>query len=253
MLKLRLNATSSANGMGEGGAPSAPPRHVAIIMDGNGRWAKARGLPRLAGHKQGVSAVREVVRAAAEAGVGRLTLYAFSTENWRRPEEEVAGLMDLLRYYLRHEAAKLARDGIRLKFIGDRAGLAPDLQMAMAQAEAASCEAERMVLQIALNYGGRAEILAAARRLARRAAEGEICVENIDESAFAAELATKGDPDPDLVIRTSGERRISNFLLWQAAYAEFVFSPILWPDFGREAFLEALAEYGSRERRYGGT
>ncbi|MDD2869867.1 polyprenyl diphosphate synthase [Neomegalonema sp.] len=248
MLKLRPQ-TPSATGEG---APSAPPRHVAIIMDGNGRWAKARGLPRLAGHKRGVDSVREVVRAAAEAGVGRLTLYAFSTENWRRPEEEVAGLMDLLRYYLRHEARKLGRDGIRLKFIGDRGGLAADLQMAMASAESADCEGERMVLQIALNYGGRAEILAATRRLALRVAEGELCAENIDEREFAAALTTRGDPDPDLVIRTSGERRISNFLLWQAAYAEYIFTPVLWPDFGREAFFAALEEYGARERRYGG-
>ena len=248
MLKLRPQTPFAA---GEG-ASSAPPRHVAIIMDGNGRWAKARGLPRLAGHKRGVDSVREVVRAAAEAGVGRLTLYAFSTENWRRPEEEVAGLMDLLRYYLRHEARKLGRDGIRLRFIGDRAGLASDLQMAMASAEAVDCAGERMVLQIALNYGGRAGILAAARRLARRVAEGELCAENIDEGEFSAALTTKGDPDPDLVIRTSGERRISNFLLWQAAYAEYIFTPVLWPDFGREAFLAALEEYGARERRYGG-
>jgi len=228
-----------------------PPRHVAIIMDGNGRWAKARHLPRAAGHRKGVEAVREVVRAAGELGISYLTLFGFSSENWKRPETEVSDLMGLLRLYLRREARDLHGQGVRLRIIGDRTRLADDIQKQLAEVEALTAANTALTLVIALSYGGRAEIVEAARRLAAEVQSGELAPEAIDEEAFSARLFAPDIPDPDLLIRTSGEQRISNFLLWQLAYTEFVFLETLWPDFDRAALLAALGEYGRRERRYG--
>ena len=227
------------------------PRHVAVIMDGNGRWAAKRGLSRLSGHRRGVEALRAIVEACPDFGVETLTLYAFSTENWRRPRDEVEGLMHLFRRYLRREAAELAEKGVRVRFIGDRTALAPDLRALMAGVEAQTAHCGRLTVVMAINYGGRADILSAARALAAEAARGGCDPAAIDEAAFEGALQTAGLPELDLVIRTSGEQRISNFLLWQAAYAEFVFAPELWPDFDRDAFARALAVFGARERRFG--
>lgn len=229
----------------------ATPRHVAIIMDGNGRWAKARHLPRAAGHRKGMEAVRAVVKAAGEAGVEYLTLFGFSSENWKRPEDEVKDLMGLLRLYLRKDALDLHRQGVRLRVIGDRARLAPDIQEQLAEVEAMTAANAALTLVIAISYGGRDELVRAARALAREAAAGTLDPESIDETALSARLFTGGIPDPDLLVRTSGEQRISNFLLWQSAYTEFVFVDTLWPDFDRDAFAAALEAYGRRERRYG--
>ncbi len=229
----------------------APPRHVAIIMDGNGRWAAARGVPRLAGHRAGVAAVRRTVEAAIAAGVGWLTLYAFSSENWRRPQEEIADLKGLLRHYLAHELAELASAGVRLHVIGERERFGAELAAALAAAEADTVANTRLDLVMALSYGGRAELVAAARAIARQAGAGGLDPAALDEAGFARHLFTAGMPDPDLLIRTSGERRLSNFLLWQAAYAELVFLDVLWPDFGAEHLAAALAEYAGRERRFG--
>jgi undecaprenyl diphosphate synthase len=239
---------------GSAGGPPSPrrvARHVAIIMDGNGRWAARRGLSRIDGHRRGVEALRAVVEACPDFGVETLTLYAFSTENWRRPRHEVDALMALFRRYLRREAAELADKGVRARFIGDRSRLAPDIQAMMAGLERQTAGGDRLTVVIAVNYGGRAEIAAAARALAAEAAAGRLDPAAIDEAALEGALDTAGLPDPDLVIRTSGEQRVSNFLLWQAAYAEFVFAPELWPDFDRDAFARALAAYGARERRFG--
>ncbi len=227
------------------------PRHVAIVMDGNGRWAARRGLPRLEGHRRGADALRRVVEACPDLGVETLTLFAFSTENWRRPEDEVRGLMGLLRRYLRRETAELDERKVRVRFIGDRSALDPDIQAMMDAIEARTAAHRRFTLAIAVNYGGRAEIAAAARRLAREVACGARTPESIDEAVLGGALETAELSDPDLVIRTSGEQRISNFLLWQCAYSEFVFAPELWPDFDRAAFERALAAYGARERRFG--
>ncbi|HEY6982853.1 isoprenyl transferase [Reyranella sp.] len=228
------------------------PHHVAIIMDGNGRWAKARGLPRVAGHRRGADAVRRVIRGAGELGIPVLTLFAFSTENWTRPEAEVSDLMGLLRHYLRHELDELARNGARLRVIGDRDRLAPDIVRDIAEAEAKTRANARIDVNICINYGARDEILRATRSLARKAAAGEIDADEIDDARFEKELLTAGVPDPDLLIRTSGEQRISNFLLWQCAYAELVFVDTLWPDFEKDHLEEAVAEFRRRERRYGG-
>jgi undecaprenyl diphosphate synthase len=228
------------------------PHHVAIIMDGNGRWAKARGLPRVAGHRRGADAVRRVIRGAAELGIPVLTLFAFSTENWTRPETEVSDLMGLLRHYLRHELDELARNGARLRVIGDRARLAADIVREIGEAEAKTRANTRIDVNICINYGARDEILRATRSLARKVAAGEIEVDEIDDARFERELLTAGVPDPDLLIRTSGEQRISNFLLWQCAYAELVFVDTLWPDFEKGHLEEAVAEFRRRERRYGG-
>lgn len=227
------------------------PRHVAVIMDGNGRWAKARLLPRIAGHKRGADAVRRIVEAAWDFGVEYLTLYAFSSENWKRPEEEVGGLMSLLRIYLRSELDELDRNGVRVRVIGDRRRLPPDICKMIAEAEARTISNSRLTLILAVSYGGQGEIVQAARRLAEEVAAGRLRPEDIDESRFASCLETAGIPDPDLVIRTSGEQRLSNFLLWQAAYAELVFTDTLWPDFGRDEFAAALQEYQARDRRFG--
>jgi undecaprenyl diphosphate synthase len=235
------------------GPDSSPGlRHVAIIMDGNGRWAKARGLPRVAGHRRGADAVRHVIRGAAELGVPMLTLFAFSTENWTRPADEVSDLMGLLRHYLRSELEELSRNGARLRVVGDRSRLARDIVSDIADAETRTRANARIDVNICINYGARDEIVAAARNLARKAAAGEIAPERIDEDLFERSLLTAGMPDPDLLIRTSGEQRISNFMLWQCAYAELVFVDALWPDFGKEHLEQAITEYRRRERRYGG-
>lgn len=231
---------------------TSEPHHVAIIMDGNGRWAKARGLPRVAGHRRGADAVRRVVRGAGEIGIPVLTLFAFSTENWTRPADEVSDLMGLLRHYLRSELEELHKNGARLRVIGNRDGLAPDIVRDIADAEKMTRNNNRIDVNICVNYGSRDEIVRAARNLAQRAVAGELTADGIDESSFEGELLTAGVPDPDLLIRTSGEQRISNFLLWQCAYAELVFVDTLWPDFGKEHLEQAVAEFRRRERRYGG-
>jgi undecaprenyl diphosphate synthase len=232
--------------------PTPGPNHVAIIMDGNGRWAKARGLPRVAGHRRGADAVRRVVRGAGELGIPVLTLFAFSTENWTRPADEVNDLMGLLRHYLRNELDELHKNGAKLRVIGNRAGLASDIVRDISDAENMTRGNSRIDVNICINYGARAEILQAIRSLARQVAAGELTADRIDEDRFESELLTAGVPDPDLLIRTSGEQRISNFMLWQCAYAELVFVDTLWPDFGKEHLEQAIAEFRRRERRYGG-
>jgi undecaprenyl diphosphate synthase len=234
-----------------GGGPGRPPRHVAIIMDGNRRWAVRRSLPVAFGHRSGADAARRAIEAAGETGVEWLTLFAFSSENWLRPADEVRELTGLLRLYLRSEVNALVKEGVRLRVIGDRHRFGPDLIRAIAQAETATAGGTRLNLNVALSYGARAEIVAAARQLAAEAAAGRLDPAAIDEDRFAAGLATAGQPDPDLIIRTSGEQRLSNFLLWQAAYAEFVFLDVLWPDFEKTDFAWAVGEYARRERRYG--
>jgi undecaprenyl diphosphate synthase len=223
------------------------PNHVAIIMDGNGRWAKSRGLPRIAGHREGSRAVRRTIEAAIRSGVGWLTIYAFSSENWRRPAGEILDLTGLLRRYLRSEIAELKQSGVRLRFIGDRGRFESDIQSDLTAAERDTEANTRLNLTIALSYGARAEIAAAARA----ALQAGLAADDLSEDAFAGFLATAGMPDPDLVIRTSGEQRLSNFLLWQAAYAELVFLDVLWPDFDHAHFDAALKEFARRERRFG--
>jgi undecaprenyl diphosphate synthase len=227
------------------------PRHVAVIMDGNGRWAKARLLPRIIGHQRGSDAVRRVVEAAADFGIEYLTLYAFSSENWKRPMDEVGDLMGLLRLYLRRDLAELHANGVRLKVIGDRRRLPADLMNLIEQAEAQTQANQRLTVTLAISYGGQDEIVNAARRLAEEAAAGRLDPATIDCNLFASRLETAGIPDPDLVIRTSGEKRLSNFLLWQAAYAEFIFVDTLWPDFGRDELMSAIREFQARDRRFG--
>ena len=231
--------------------PAAPPTHVAIIMDGNGRWAKARGMPRIAGHSHGAEAVRRTVTAAGEFGIAYLTLFGFSSENWKRPVGEVDDLMGLLRHYLRREIAELHRNGVRLKVIGDRSRLADDIVTLITNAEALTANNTGLTLTVALSYGGRAEIVHAARAIAWLVEKRGLSPEAIDEDLFARHLLTADMPDPDLVIRSSGEQRISNFLLWQTAYAELVFTDTLWPDFGKSDLEKALRDYHGRERRYG--
>lgn len=231
--------------------PQAVPRHVAIIMDGNGRWAKLRGKPRTMGHRSGVEAVRRTVEAAAEIGIEYLTLYGFSTENWKRPESEVSDLMGLLRLFVKRELATLHKNGVRIRIIGDRTRFDDDIRVLLANAEERTQGNERLNLTIALSYGARAEIADAMRQIARKVAAGEIRPDAIDEKVVEAHLMTVGMPDPDLLIRTSGEQRISNFLLWQSAYTEFVFDEVLWPDFGREHLEKAIENFAGRERRFG--
>jgi undecaprenyl diphosphate synthase len=228
------------------------PAHVGVIMDGNGRWAIRRGLPRIEGHRRGVEALRATVRAALEAGLDYLTVYGFSAENWRRPVEEISDLMGLLKRFIRTDLGELHRAGVRVKIIGGRGNLKPDIAALLNEAEAVTQGNTRLTLIVAFNYGGRQEIAAAARALAAKAAAGLIEAAEIDETLLAQHLDTAGIPDPDVIIRTSGEQRLSNFLTWQAAYSEFVFLPILWPDFDGQAFTAALAEYAARERRFGG-
>ncbi len=248
---MSLASSSTAPLRAPTGDGGAVPRHVAIIMDGNRRWAQARGLPVVLGQKAGAEAARRATEAAKEQGVGWLTLFAFFSENWLRPAEEVTALMGLLRFYLRSEVAVLAREGVRLRVIGDRGRFGPDLLREMERAEATTANGTRLNLTVAMSYGARAEILAAAREAAAAAAAGRLDPASLDEAAFASRLATAGMPDPDLIVRTSGEQRLSNFLLWQAAYAEFVFQDVLWPDFDAGHFADAIRQYGQRERRYG--
>ena len=229
------------------------PVHVAIIMDGNGRWAKARGLPRAVGHAQGAEAVRRTVRAASELGIRYLTLYGFSLETWKRPAKEIADLMGLLRLYLHKEIGELHREGVRIRFIGDRSMLAQDIIALIDMSEEKTRANIKLDLVIALSYGSRQEITAAVRELARRVAAGELTPDSIDEETLQGRLYTADMPDPDLIVRTSGEQRISNFLLWQSAYAEFVFTDVLWPDFSREKLEDSIEEFSRRERRYGAT
>jgi len=231
--------------------PRPVPRHIAIIMDGNGRWAKARGLPRIAGHRSGAEAARCAVTAAAELGVPYLTLFGFSSENWKRSSGEIEDLMGLLRHYLRAEVAELHRNGARLRVIGDLGRLAPDILRLIKHTEAVTRKNSRITVTMALSYGGRAEIVAAVRTIAQKAASGNLEAELVDEECFSRHLFTAELPDPDLLIRTSGEQRISNFLLWQCAYSELVFAKTLWPDFSKRDLEQAIDEFCGRERRYG--
>ncbi|MBB3692513.1 isoprenyl transferase [Sphingomonas sp. BK580] len=233
-------------------APAALPRHVAIIMDGNGRWAAQRHLPRAAGHRAGVEAVRSVTRAARAMGLEALTLYAFSSENWRRPEDEVGALMKLLKFFIRNDLAELVRENVRLRVLGDYRRFPADVVELVDDALARTAANTGPILAIALNYGAQAELVAAARRLAERAARDGLVPETIDAAAIEAELETRDLPPLDLLIRTSGEQRLSNFLLWQAAYAELLFVDTLWPDFDAAALAAALDSFGKRQRRYGG-
>ncbi len=230
---------------------SSIPEHVAIIMDGNGRWAKQRGLPRVMGHRRGVEAVRETVRAAGDCGVRYLTLFAFSSENWRRPESEVSDLMGLLKAFIRRDLAELHRENVRVRIIGDRQGLKNDIRSLLEEAEHMTADNTRLTLVIAFNYGSRDEIARATMAIARDVAEGRLDAESITPEIISARLDTSGIPDPDLIIRTSGEERLSNFLLWQAAYSEFLFVPEYWPDFDRQQFFSAIEQYATRDRRFG--
>ncbi|MEN9288848.1 MAG: hypothetical protein RL764_1023 [Pseudomonadota bacterium] len=234
------------------GQGAKPPRHVAIIMDGNGRWAKRRLLPRIAGHKKGVEAAKVVARAAGDLGVEVLTLYAFSTENWRRPADEVSDLMALLRHFIEHDVKELQQNGVRLKVIGEYQTLQPDLVDLIDRAVQDTAGNTRTTLVIALNYGSQAEIARAAQSLAADVRQGVLDVNAIDAAALEARLYTADIPPPDLIIRTSGEQRLSNFLMWQAAYAELMFVDTLWPDFGKSHLADALNVYAARERRFGG-
>jgi undecaprenyl diphosphate synthase len=233
-------------------APAVLPRHVAIIMDGNGRWAAQRHLPRAAGHRAGVEAVRSVTRAARAMGLEALTLYAFSSENWRRPEEEVGALMKLLKFFIRNDLAELVRENVRLRVLGDYRRFPADVVELVDDALERTAANTGPILAIALNYGAQAELVTAARRLAERAARDGLAPERIDAAAIEAELETRDLPPLDLLIRTSGEQRLSNFLLWQAAYAELLFVDTLWPDFDAAALAAALDSFGKRQRRYGG-
>ena len=245
------SAAAPEGASGQAGGTTGP-RHVAIIMDGNGRWAERRGLPRVAGHKAGAEAVRRAMQAAVDHGVEVLTLYAFSSENWWRSEEEISDLTGLMRFYLERELGRLMQEGVRLTLIGDHAAFGPELVERLERAVERTAGNSRLNLVVALNYGSRAEITAAARALATKASAGEIAPDDIDEETFAAELQTRALPELDLLIRTSGEVRLSNFLLWQAAYAELVFLDILWPDFDEQAFADALGHFARRQRRFGG-
>ncbi|MBN8979029.1 MAG: isoprenyl transferase [Xanthobacteraceae bacterium] len=231
---------------------SGTPEHVAIIMDGNGRWAAARSLPRAEGHRRGVEALRRVVRAANELGIRYLTIFSFSSENWSRPASEIGDLFGLLRRFIRNDLASLHRDGVRVRVIGEREGLDPDIVALLDEAEELTRGNVRLNLTVAFNYGSRQEIANAAQRLAREVAEGKRDPSSIDVAAISGYLDTSSIPDPDLIIRTSGEQRLSNFLMWQAAYSELVFVPVHWPDFDKAALEEAIAEYAKRERRFGG-
>jgi len=228
------------------------PRHVAIIMDGNGRWASARGLPRTEGHRRGVEALRRTVRAAGDLGIDVLTIFSFSSENWSRPPAEIRELMGLLRRFVRHDLADLHRRGVRVRVIGEREGLDPDIRRLLDEAEELTKDNNRLVLVVAFNYGARQEIARAARRMAAAVAAGKLAVSAVTADSLASYLDVPDLPDPDLIIRTSGEQRLSNFLLWQAAYSELVFVPICWPDFDRAALENAITEYCRRERRFGG-
>jgi undecaprenyl diphosphate synthase len=231
---------------------AAPPVHVAIIMDGNGRWAAARGLPRREGHRRGVEALRNIVKAAGELGIKYLTIYSFSAENWSRPADEIEDLMGLLKRFVRNDLAELHKNDVRVRIIGERASLKPDIRALLGEAEELTKNNSGPTLVVAFNYGAQQEIAEAARKLAERVKQGVLAPESIDAEKLACELQTHDIPDPDLIIRTSGEQRLSNFLLWQAAYAEFVFVPTHWPDFDKTALEAAINEFRKRERRFGG-
>jgi undecaprenyl diphosphate synthase len=230
----------------------AAPRHVAIIMDGNGRWAAARGLPRTEGHRRGVEALRRTIRAAGDLGIGIITIFSFSSENWSRPPAEIRDLMGLLRRFIRNDLADLHHSGVRVRIIGERGDLDPEIRRLLEEAEDLTRNNTKLVLVVAFNYGGRQEIARAARRLAAEVVAGRLPIEALTADKIAASLDAPDLPDPDLIIRTSGEQRLSNFLLWQAAYSEFVFVPLHWPDFDRAALEGAIAEFRRRERRFGG-
>ncbi|HEX2556593.1 MAG TPA: isoprenyl transferase [Microvirga sp.] len=228
------------------------PAHVAIIMDGNGRWAATRGLPRVEGHRRGIEAIRRAVRAAGDLGIRYLTVYSFSSENWRRPAQEVADLMGLLKRFVRHDLADLHANNVRVRIIGDRDSLQPDIRALLQESEDLTRRNTGLTLVVAFNYGGRQEIARAARTLAEQVAAGTLDPADIDMDRLEAALDTSGIPDPDLVIRTSGEQRVSNFLTWQSAYSEFVFVPDFWPDFDHQTLKAAIDEYRRRDRRFGG-
>ena len=230
----------------------APPRHLAIIMDGNGRWAKARGQPRTYGHHAGVEALKRTVEAAGDLKLPYLTVFGFSTENWGRPKEEVAALLELLRVYVGRDLDRLVRDGVKVRIIGERAGLAPDILSIIERAEERTAANTKLNLTIAFNYGAQDEIVRAVRQVAEDVAAGRLAPSDVDADTFASRLDTAGLPPLDLLVRTSGERRLSNFMLWQAAYAELVFLDDLWPDFGKDALERAIDEFRRRDRRYGG-
>ena len=237
-------------GSGQKGPPSAAARHVAIVMDGNGRWAKRRGLPRTLGHRAGVNALKRTVQGAADLGLDWLTVFGFSTENWRRPPSEVSELMTLLKTYVESDLARLEREGVRVRIVGRREGLSPDIIEIIERAESSTRHNTAFNLQVAFNYGGRADIVDAARRYAADVAAGKAGA--LDEEVFGGYLSTADGPPVDLIVRTSGERRLSNFLLWEAAYAELVFQEVLWPDYGPAELKAALDEFQARDRRYGG-
>ena len=226
--------------------------HVAIIMDGNGRWAKARGLPRTLGHRSGVNALKRTVEAAPDLGVDRLTVFGFSTENWRRPAREVSELMSLLKAYIESDLARLERENVRVRILGRRSDLSADIQEIINRAESRTANNSRFLLQVAFNYGGRTDIVDAARRIAEEVKAGRLDASKIDEAVFESHLSTVEGGAPDLIVRTSGERRISNFLLWETAYAELVFQDVLWPDYGRQHLAAAIEELRGRQRRFGG-
>lgn len=232
-------------------APEKGPRHVALIMDGNGRWAERRGLPRVMGHREGVQALRRTIKAAPDFGIRCLTVFGFSTENWSRPADEVSDLMGLVRSFVGSDLKRLAAAGVRIRVLGRRRGLPSDIAAIVDRAEAQTAGNDRFLLQVAFNYGGRADLVDAAQRLVDQARTGQFTGE-VTEDDLGAGLSTAGAPPVDLIVRTSGEQRLSNFLLWEAAYAELVFQDILWPDYGAEALGEAVVLYGNRERRYGG-
>jgi undecaprenyl diphosphate synthase len=234
------------------GAGLDVPRHVAIIMDGNGRWAAARGLPRVEGHRRGVEALRRTVKAAGEIGIRYLTIFSFSSENWSRPAAEISDLMGLLRRFIRNDLADLHKNGVRVRVIGERGNLDPDVRRLLEEAEELTRGNAQVTLVVAFNYGGRQEIAGAARRMAEEAVAGKLDASAINADMLSRFLDAPDLPDPDLIIRTSGEQRLSNFLLWQAAYSELVFVPTFWPDFDRATLEGAIAEYARRERRFGG-
>lgn len=229
----------------------AGPRHVALIMDGNGRWAEARGLPRAIGHREGVQALKRTIQAAPKLGIRCLTVFGFSTENWQRPADEVSDLMGLVRTYVGSDLKRLEKEGVRLRILGRRAGLPDDIAKIVDKAEASTAHNDKFLLQVAFNYGGRADIVDAARRYVERVKAGE-AVEPLDEATLGEGLSTAGGPPVDVIVRTSGEYRLSNFLLWEAAYAELVYQDILWPDYGEAALADVVAQFRNRDRRFGG-
>lgn len=245
-----MSSPDNANWPNEDG--SAVPTHVAIIMDGNGRWASTRGLPRVEGHRRGVEALRRTVRNAADLGIRVLTIYSFSTENWSRPKQEISDLMGLVKRFVREDLAELHKAGVRVRMIGEREGVDPEILKLVTDAEALTRDNTKLTLCVAFNYGARQEIARAARQLAEEVAAGTLDPKDIHAAALDAKLDTAGLPEPDLIIRTSGEQRLSNFLLWQSAYAEFVVLPVYWPDFDRAALEQAIDEFRGRQRRFGG-